>query len=169
VYITAVRIHQRTIYLDQGRQGLGSSYERTWDTLSSVHRRLSTRSTLPATCFSRTEDCRRSFRAQLPHTGSRQGCLGDHSDSPRSPWCGDFNRVSHRLDQGPPTTIVRYFKISQGHPVSVHPERKTCSIRPPHEEKGDGSQDARACGTTSVRNHRACFWDVRRKDRDPKV
>jgi hypothetical protein len=30
---TVVRIHQRTIYLDQGRQGLDSSYESTRDTL----------------------------------------------------------------------------------------------------------------------------------------
>ncbi len=44
---TAVWIHQHTIYVDQGRQGLGSSYESTRDTLSLVHRRLSTRSTLP--------------------------------------------------------------------------------------------------------------------------
>ena len=63
----AVRIHQRTLYLDQGHQGFGSGHESTRDTLSLVHRRLSTRSTLPATnptCSARTEDCRRSLRAQ---------------------------------------------------------------------------------------------------------
>jgi hypothetical protein len=34
----AVRIHQHTLYLDQGHQGLGSSHESTRDTLSLVHR-----------------------------------------------------------------------------------------------------------------------------------
>jgi hypothetical protein len=100
---TAVRIHQLAFYLDQSDKGIDSSYASTRDSLSLVHRRLSVRSALPTTCFTRTEDCRRSLRAQWPHTGSRQGCMGTHSDSPRSPGCGDFNNVSHRLDQGPPT------------------------------------------------------------------
>ena len=39
----AVRIHQLTLYLDQGHQGLGSSNESEWDTLSLAHRRLSAR------------------------------------------------------------------------------------------------------------------------------
>jgi hypothetical protein len=45
--------------------------------------------------------------------------MGVHSDSPRSPGCGDFNNIRHRLDQGSATVMPRYFKISQGHPVSV--------------------------------------------------
>jgi hypothetical protein len=76
VCIIAVRIHQHTLYLDQGHQGLGSKHESTWDTLSLVHRRLSTRSTLPATCYARTEDCRRSLRTQWSYTGPRQRCMG---------------------------------------------------------------------------------------------
>jgi len=78
-------------------------------------------------CFTRTEDCRRSIRAQWPHTGSRQRCLGAHSDSPRSSGCGDFNSVSLRQDQGPPTAMPRDFEISQGHPLSVREERQPCS------------------------------------------
>jgi hypothetical protein len=57
--------------------------------------------------------------------------MGPHSDSPRSPGCRDFNSLSHRLDQGSPTVMSRYFKISQGHPVSVCTECQTGSIRPP--------------------------------------
>ncbi len=113
----AVRIHQHTLYLDQGHQGLGSSHESTRDTLSLVHRRLSTRSTLPATCSARTEDGRRSLR----------------SDSPRSPGRGNFNGVCHRLDQGPPPAMPGDFEIGQGHSVPVGNERQerslTCSYR----------------------------------------
>ena len=131
VCITAVRLHQRALYLDQGHQGLGSSDESTRDSLSLVYRRLSTRSALPATSFARTEDCRRPLRAQWPLTGSRQRCLGAHSNSPRSPGCGDFNSVSHRLDQGPPKAMPRHFEVSQGHLVSFSDERQACSIGPP--------------------------------------
>jgi hypothetical protein len=124
----AVRIHQRTLYLDQGHQGLGSRHESTRDTLSLVHRRLSTRSTLPATCYVLTEDCRRSLRAQWTYTGPRQRCMGAHSDSPRSPGRRDFNGVCHRLDQGPPPAIPRDFEIGQGHSVPVGKEHQACSI-----------------------------------------
>ncbi len=61
----------------------------------------------------------------------RQGCWGDHSYSFRSPWCGDFNSVCHRMDQGPPTAMSRHFEISQGHPVSVRTDRQVCPIGSP--------------------------------------
>jgi hypothetical protein len=127
VCIIVVRIHQRTLYLDQGHQGLGSGHESTRDTLSLVHRRLSTRSTLPATCYARTEGCRRSLRAQWSYTDPRQRCMGAHSDSPRSPGRGDFNGVFHRLDQGPPPAMPRDFEIGQGHSVQ-DTQRQACSI-----------------------------------------
>jgi hypothetical protein len=121
VYITVVRIHHHTLYLDQGYQGLGSTYESTRDTLSLVHRRLSTRSTLPVTCFALTEDCRRSFRVQWSHTGSRQGCLGAHSDSPRSSGCGDlFQQCQTTVGSRSPNGDAQTFRDQQGHPVSVH-------------------------------------------------
>jgi hypothetical protein len=123
-----VGIHQRTLYLDQGHQGLDSSHESTRDTLSLVHRRLSTRSTLPATSYARAEDCRRFLRAQWPYTDTRQRCMGVHSDSPRSPGRGDFNGVCHRLDQGPPPVMPRDFEIVQGHSVPIGKERQARSI-----------------------------------------
>jgi hypothetical protein len=61
----------------------------------------------------------------------RQGCWGDHSHSFRSPGCGDFNSISHRMDQGPQTAMPRHFEISQGHPVSFRAERQACSIGSP--------------------------------------
>ena len=70
---TAVRIYQLTLYLDQGHQGLGSSNESTRDTLSLVHRRLSTRSPFSVTCSASTEDCRRPLRAQRLDTDPDKG------------------------------------------------------------------------------------------------
>ncbi len=43
----------------------------------------------------------------LTRAPSGQRCLGAHSDSPRSPGCGDFNGISHRLDQGPQPGMPR--------------------------------------------------------------
>ena len=93
-----------------------------------VHRRLSTHSPFSAACSVSVEDCRRPLRVQWFDTGSRQRCLGVHSDSSRSPWCGNFNGISRRLDQGPPPVMPRDCKVCQGHPVPVGQGCQTCSI-----------------------------------------
>ena len=96
--------------LDQGHQGLVYSLS------------------LLGHVLCRTEDCRRPLRAHRSDAGPRQRCLGTHSDSPRSPGCGDFNGINHRLDQGPPPVMPRDFEICQGHPMSVSQGSQACSI-----------------------------------------
>ncbi len=51
-------------------------------------------------------------RSDLTRAPDKGLWVPTQTDYTRSPWCGDFDSVNHRLDQGPPTTFYLRAAIS---------------------------------------------------------